>query len=151
LNENDIWYNQNEFKSSLYNTISFDNIMLELITDNKRNTITLGLSNSSVLNLMNWGITLTNFNKNEWVWLVEGGELQTNCNAQWINPNTSRVRIWMTSNNENDCSSNDSVLGIWITDGWAMSVWNYCNSTLCDWRATASSTSINSFWYLYIR
>ena len=58
----------------------------------------------------------TTLGRDAWKALITNSSLQENCNKEGFNalpgdPGAARARIGITSNNENNCSSNDSRLG----------------------------------------
>ena len=55
----------------------------------------------------------TNLGRQTWKSLIVGSSLQPNCNREGFNIRTWQLlRIGISSNNENDCNTNDSSLGI---------------------------------------
>ena len=165
---NSVYWNQNylednlEFKNLGFSTINFDNIKLELKTGDYIDSINFNYNSSSLLDLFlnNNNLQFDWYNKNDFMNLVPNSSLQPNCNAVWLNlkfsnGNQHGIRLWISSNNENNCSSDDSRIWIWLSPrNWLnSSVWNICWSTQCrDINGNyTSNKNINSFWYLYIR
>ncbi len=153
LNKDYYIYDNTEFKSDLFNRLPFNNIYLELETWNNKNAVKLSYSSNNLLSIFN-GDNYINYSywKSNWMSLVPGSSLQPYCNNEWFNAYAStwlRARIGITSNNENDCTSNDSVVWIWLNQrrDYFSTVWNNCWSTLCSWW----NKEINSFWYIFIR
>ena len=56
----------------------------------------------------------TNLGRNKWKWLISGSSLQYNCNKEGFNVynEQSRVRLGLIANNENDCDSPNSFIGL---------------------------------------
>ena len=62
----------------------------------------------------------TKLGRQTWKNLIRGSSLQLNCNREGFNVNTSgqRLRIGIATNNEKDCSSNDSSVGLGRTGAY---------------------------------
>ena len=56
----------------------------------------------------------TNLGRNKWKWLISGSSLQDNCNKEGFNvySTRARVRLGLIANNENDCDSPNSFIGL---------------------------------------
>ena len=56
----------------------------------------------------------TNLGRNKWKWLISGSSLQNNCNKEGLNVyiSRSRARLGLIANNENDCKTPDSFIGL---------------------------------------
>ena len=56
----------------------------------------------------------TNLGRNKWKWLISGSSLQYNCNKEGFNVYSeySRVRLGLIANNQNDCETPGSFIGL---------------------------------------
>ena len=56
----------------------------------------------------------TNLGRNKWKWLISGSSLQYNCNKEGFNVynEQSRVRLGLIANNQNDCKTPGSFIGL---------------------------------------
>lgn len=151
LNSWDLSIDKNEFKSELFSTQTLNEVLLVLDTQWIQKNLVFNKYASSLLEVFNSSYNPTYIGKNKWLNLVPESSLQPYCNQEWFN--AYRVRLGISSNNENACSSNDSYIGIGLhertsADRWYYSsVWNNCWSSLCsNW-----NKEVNSFWYVYIR
>lgn len=136
-----------EFKSEVFSTQLLNEVLLVLETGNVINQLVIPKTASSLYEVFNAEYSETNLGKQAWMDAVPWSSLQPYCNEEWFNAN--RVRIGISSNNEEDCGSNDSRVWIGLNDynSYDTSVWNYCWSSLCsEW-----NKEIKSFGYIYIR
>ena len=63
------------------------------------------------------GTKSSGFGKEEWMSLINGAKLQTNCDKEGFNIKSHynlRLRIGIENNNEDDCKTCDSVIGFGI-------------------------------------
>jgi prepilin-type N-terminal cleavage/methylation domain-containing protein len=150
LNENYYNFDNNEFKSQLYNTSKFSWVLLILKNWTSQKYISVNISKNSLLSLFNSWYTQISIGKEKWLSLGNNYSLQPYCNQEWFNTQYSTpVRFWISSNNENACSSNDSNVWIWLSASstYNSSVWSNCWATLCSgW-----NIKVESFGYLFIR
>ena len=105
-----------ETKLPTYWTTPFTKICLGMKAEGQTKFISVDQDASSLYSLIADGTyRATSLGRGEWKSLVPGASLQTNCNREGFNAMAisrySKARIGITSNNENDCSSNDSRLG----------------------------------------
>ena len=62
--------------------------------------------------ILNWlFLTATSIARSKWLGLLSGSKLQSHCNYQGFTV-LSKVRIGIVANNENDCRTPDTVLGV---------------------------------------
>ena len=83
-----------------------------------------------------------------WLNLVPGGGLQSNCNKEGFNSvvsalTTAKVRIGILGNEQNDCNSPDTVIGIGIGGG------SYISSL--GIRTGSTQNSVAGKGYIFIR
>jgi hypothetical protein len=150
LNESDFKYDTTEFKSPLFNTMFFKEVYLQLVTWTEKKYITLNKEANSLREVFNSWYQPLDISKETWMKLVPWASLQPYCNQVWFNtPSWTQARIWISSNNQTYCGSNDSALWIWLDaeESYNSSVWNNCGASECS----SWNKEINSFWYLYIR
>ena len=107
-----------ETKLPTYWTTPFTKICLGMKAEGQTKFISVDLNSkaSSLHSLIADGTyRATSLGRDEWKSLVPGASLQSNCNREGFNAiassGYSKARIGITSNNENDCSSNDSRVG----------------------------------------
>jgi len=74
-------------------------------------TLKVPVPKSSLQALFMGPAVVTNLGRNAWKGLITGSSLQPNCNREGINP-LARSRIGIVSNQENDCNTPDSYIGI---------------------------------------
>jgi hypothetical protein len=124
LTYNPNYYNfdRNETKLQSYNTLAFNEVMLEMqnLSGTSINKINLSKSASSMLSLINSGNDIaTGLGRNTWLGLLPEINTQPNCNKEgfnligWSNGYLN-TRIGLLMNNENDCSSPDWVIGFGV-------------------------------------
>jgi len=155
---NDFQYDHKEYKSPLFNTQKFSEIMLEFeslenITKGERHHIQFAYNWNSLRDVFNSGTHyINNTTREDWTNLLPKNWLQSNCNAMWFNITywQTDVRLGISANNENNCGSNDSNLGIWLAPriksreaGKPQSKASVGNNVFL--------TDYMAFWYLFIR
>ena len=68
----------------------------------------------------------------DWKGLIASSSLQSYCNQEGFNMKSGSsiiVRIGYIANEQNDCSSCDSFIGIGAKDGWPISCGNYATAS----------------------
>ena len=103
-----------ETKTAAYWTIPFKEACIGMKNGNKYNWILISHRSSSFYDTIADGkYRPTNLGRQTWKSLISGSSLQPNCNREGFNVRTWQLlRIGISSNNENDCNTNDSSLGI---------------------------------------
>lgn len=115
-----------EAKLASYSSLAFDEILVGLeapIADQDLPTLSwvkLPIAGSSLHALIQPGVHIpTNLGRDAWIGLVSGGTLQPYCNLEGLNvwpsntmPHYHRVRIGVVANEQADCSSPNSRIGI---------------------------------------
>ncbi len=148
LNETSFDHDTTEFKSSGFSTMKFSEILLEMSTGGVKWTVAIPMFWTSLKDIFSGWYQNAAAGKSAWMSSIAGSSLQPYCNMEWANVIPTwgaRARLWFTSNNENDCGTNDSV--IWVGFTGPTTAGNLCWSTLCsNW-----NVSTPSFWYVYIR
>jgi len=126
LNTGSPAFDGNEAKLSSYNVMPFRELM---VTFRTCRTTACGLGPyatvytsttavSSLLALISPGTAIgTGLGRAGWMNLLPGSALEANCNMEGINracsgPGSNQVRIGIIGNNENDCASCDTWMGV---------------------------------------
>ena len=65
----------------------------------------------------------TSIGRSKWLSLLSGSKLQPNCNSEGINA-MGKVRIGIGANEQNDCSSPDSFLGVGTRGGCSTGIYS---------------------------
>ncbi|HEY0138551.1 MAG TPA: fibrinogen-like YCDxxxxGGGW domain-containing protein, partial [Nannocystis sp.] len=115
----------NEAKLETWNSIAFTELLVGLENPIQNpgplnlKLVKLGLAKTSLFALLSPNLYVaTAIGRNAWKSLVTGSSLQPNCNKEGINsfpngdPTFTRARVGIASNQENDCASPDSFIGI---------------------------------------
>lgn len=139
-----------EYKSRLFSDMKFNEIRLVIDTLWTVNSQMLTFPSNSLKETFNKWFQEFWITKAQWLSLIPWSTMQANCNKWWINVDVwpRKARIWFSSNEQNDCNSNDSTIWIGLTPQWSYnaSVWNNCNYSCPGW-----NTLIKSLWYIYVR
>jgi hypothetical protein len=112
----------NEAKLETFNAIAFTELRIGLefpIGSGTRNWLVLPISGPRLRDVFAGAPATTNLGRNAWKSLLgAAASLQPACNAEGINAGNAyaRVRIGIVGNNENDCLTPDSRLGIGGSD-----------------------------------
>ena len=104
-----------EFKGSTYWRTSFTEICVGMKYEENLKAFSFSHSASSLYSLIADGeYRKTNLGRNKWKWLISGSSLQYNCNKEGLNVYSehSRVRLGLIANNENDCETPGSFIGL---------------------------------------
>ena len=150
----DYKYDDKEYKNGQFSNLPFKQVMLELKTWTKTRYIIAAIKADSLYDLFNAWYTPTYLTREIWKTMIEESSLQLNCNKEWFNvASTSywhHVRFGILWNEQNNCDSPDSRIGIWWS-GTACStsnspVWNQAGCSSDNW-----DQQITSFGYLYVR
>lgn len=152
-NPDDYKYDELEYKNEQFSSLGFQQVMLELKTDNNTRYIIAAIDWESLQEIFAWEYTQTYLTREIWKTIIEDSSLQFLCNKEWFNVTADnendsdiKTRFWIISNQENQCDTPDS--RIWIWSNWRdnFSVWNYA-----DYEPDNGFKSTSSFWYLYVR
>ncbi len=127
LNQDAVDFDHTEAKLQGWNALPFDDVMVGveyMIDDNQNpptmNYVVLPTASTSMFDLMSPNTpVMTNIGRDAWKGIIAGGSLQPNCNQEGFNilqpnpnPNHHSVRIGIIGNNEADCNTTDSRIGI---------------------------------------
>ena len=110
-----------EFKGSTYWRTSFKEICVGMKHEENLKAFSFLHSASSLYSLIADGeYRQTNLGRNKWKWLISGSSLQYNCNKEGFNvySKLSRVRLGLIANNQDDCESPDSFIGLGAHSNW---------------------------------
>ena len=143
-----------EAKLASFSTLPFTELRLGMRNGTTTKWITLAKTGSSLRDVMLGGYQSTSVGRNGWKSLLDGSSLQPNCNLEGFNAvcgGDTRVRIGIVNNQEGDCNSCDSRIGIGGTG-------TYCGQdggNSCGNTATCSpdngDKSIRAFGYVMAR
>ena len=94
-----------------------------------------GINKDSLLSLFKTGNSLnTSLARSSWKNLIASSSLQLNCNRQGFNvkdsTNSILSRIGYIANQENDCRTCDSFIGIGPTNRFSMSCGNFASGSI---------------------
>jgi hypothetical protein len=108
-------------------------------------TVVMALTGTSLGALVTKGnLAATKAGRLAWKGLLADSSLQLLCNQEGIN--TARCRIGIASNQENDCASPDSWLGIGCTGGYACG-----NHAEAAWEPDNGGKTLKAFGYVWVR
>jgi len=113
-------FDTNEAKLMSFNTMPFSSMMVGMTDAGVTRYLNFSISaQTSARSLFAGGHIASGVNRTTWKALMTSGSLQPYCNLESINSSAgySSVRIGISSNQENDCGSNDSFIGIGGTSG----------------------------------
>jgi hypothetical protein len=102
-----------EAKLGGYATMPFGYLRVGMVQNQATHWLILPLEGASMAAVMTSGFHATNVGRSAWERLPSRGSLQTNCNREGINVETAQanVRIGIVANNQNDCTTCNSVIG----------------------------------------
>jgi type II secretory pathway pseudopilin PulG len=153
-NPTDYKYDDTEFKWDHFSILPFNQVMLELKTGWATRYIIAAVTDSSLQNIFSNWYRPTYLTRDVWKTIIEDSSLQTECNKEGFNVSSTsywhHVRFWILWNEQTDCTSPDSRLGIGGS-GTACGtssapVWNQAWCSADNW-----DINITSFGYLYVR
>lgn len=161
LNETSTDLSQTEAKFASFSTVPFTEVGLAIDTAGTVNAAKFPQANTSLQALFNAGYVATTLGRTAWLNLVPGSALQANCNEEGFNIDHggyARARIGIIGNQENDCGSPDSFLGIGTSGGQCTGGdATVGNKTGCgpifdvDGNQVGTDLLIQSFGYLFVR
>ena len=111
-------FDTTEAKLQSFNNLAFTSVRIAMVTGGVTTSAVIPQASASLSTLFSGGYTPTLVGRAGWKALVSGASLQSNCNNEGFNsltqpdPNWARVRIGILGNEQNDCSTPDSWLGI---------------------------------------
>ena len=143
-----------ETKLPTYWETPFSRICLEMTVAGQTNYLAVNYTADSLYDLIADGhYRATTLGRNAWKVLISGSSLQRNCNKEGFNVSpgdsrAARARIGITSNDQNDCGSNDSRLGFG-TGGWPEPKDSCGNAA--QHGGDNGDTSIITFGYIFVQ
>jgi hypothetical protein len=157
LNETSTDMTLAEAKFASFSETPFDAIRLVTNTAGAINWLTITHSSTSLLSVFSAGTYIDTGiapARKDWMILVPGSGLQVNCNVGGINVNYSdKARFGFVANQENDCKTTDSVVGIGL--GAAPAVGNRATyyPPLVDYLDNPYNAAryVSSFAYVFVR
>ena len=146
-----------EVKSSAFNNVSLNQLLVGMTGNGYNRTVQLTVSTySSLQTLFSGGTVSTGLGRAAWLGLVPNSTLQPNCNAEGININPApssaqRVRIGILGNNEADCATPDSRLGIGGYGDNCATLLNQSvgNTTRCG--GSNGDADVTTYGYVFVR
>lgn len=120
LNETSTDLSKAEAKFASFSTVPFTDVRLAIDTGGTINAVKIPQANDSLQELFNAGYVATTLGRTAWLGLVPGSALQANCNEEGFNIDHggyAQARIGIIGNQETDCGSPDSFLGIGTSGG----------------------------------
>jgi hypothetical protein len=147
-------FDGNEFKSPGAMTMAFKQVRLVLKTGSEVKGLTLPIAANSLVELWKGPYVQTSAGKDAWKTLMPGPSTQPNCNREGANADCAgrRVRLGLLTNQENDCNSCDSYLGLGHTgqggcDGQGQS---WCGM-MASCSADNGAKNVPALGYLFVR
>ncbi len=115
-------FDQTEAKLATFSTVSFTELRIGVLDGGSTRWLRLPLTGDSLLSVLKGGTHVgTSAGRAAWEGLMASASLEPNCNQEGVNvaPSLSnigsaRARLGIVGNNENDCVTPDSVLGLGI-------------------------------------
>ena len=106
-----------QFKGSTYWKTSFSEICVGMRYGGRLTAFSFSYPASSLYSLIADGkYRQTHLGRSKWKSLIYGSSLQRNCNREgfnaYVGSSYSRVRVGVIGNQENDCNSPDSFIGL---------------------------------------
>eukprot|EP00794_Sanderia_malayensis_P015310 gene15310-16887_t len=109
-------FTSEEAKFAGFNKIKLQSICVGMRVKGAMKWLKTAISSTSLLQVFKAGTyQRTSFGRSTWLSLISGSHLQPHCNREGFNVQKSGriyARIGIMGNNENDCYSSDSVLGL---------------------------------------
>ncbi|MFM7203067.1 MAG: fibrinogen-like YCDxxxxGGGW domain-containing protein, partial [Myxococcota bacterium] len=115
LNTTSPGYDTNEAKLSSFNNVALTEIRVVMRDGGVDRALRFSRSATSLYAAMTAGYYNSNIGRNAWKSLMASPSLQPNCNLEGLNSicgGDTKIRIGIVSNQENDCGSCDSRIGI---------------------------------------
>ena len=126
---------EGEAKFPAFNKMPFDDICIGMNVSNDLRWLPIpGMRKESLLSVFKDDVELlTNKDRSAWKGLIASPSLQTNCNKEGFNLKDGdspeiMVRIGYIGNNENDCKTCDSLIGIGPASRIPISCGNYARA-----------------------
>ena len=143
----------NEFKSAGFATMPFKQVRIAMKVGAETKALTLPVGGSSLTDLFKGAYAGTSVGKDAWKSLFSGASTQPHCNREGVNADCGgrKVRLGIVTNQENDCSSCDSYLGIGHTgDGGCSTGASWCGM-MASCSPDNGDKNVPAFGYLFVR
>ena len=123
----------NEAKFAACNELPFDAICIGMKVANDVRWLQISsVKRESLLSVVKENRPIrTGYSRAAWKGLIASSSLQSNCNQEGFNMKSGSsiiVRIGYVANDQNDCSSCDSFIGIGVHGGWTISCGNHATA-----------------------
>jgi hypothetical protein len=142
----------NEAKLAGYANLAVKEVLIGAKVGTTTNYLVLPAVATSLHGLVSGGTYVaTKAGRAAWKGLMTGSSLQLNCNQEGFN---TQVGGWMTcrmgiiANQENDCNSPDSFLGVGCAAGTSFTSGNYASSS---WSPDNGGVNFPAFAYIFVR
>jgi hypothetical protein len=138
-------------KVAAYLNVRFTEVRLLFDTGGTRRSLVLPVAGESMRELMGRGRVTTSAMKMAWLNLVPNGRLQNHCNQQGFNvapeEDEPRVRIGFLANEQMDCNSPDSWVGV---GGWHYDT-GLTAGNVARYAGGGNERTTASFVYVFVR
>ncbi|XP_028416386.1 uncharacterized skeletal organic matrix protein 5-like isoform X2 [Dendronephthya gigantea] len=128
-------FDNREFKGSTYWKTSFNEICVAMKYGGQLRALSFSHPASSLHDLFaDNNYRQTNVGRSQWKQLIQGSSLQRNCNREGFNVNLrpghhARIRLGIAGNEQNDCKTPDSFMGLGGEGGTSYGI-SWCGSSL---------------------
>ena len=140
-----------QFKGSTYWRTSFKEICVAMKYNGNLRAFSFSYPASSLYGLIADGrYRQTHLGRDKWKSLISGSSLQRNCNREGFNVYDSsiRVRIGVFSNQQNDCNSPNSFIGLGTYDGGKK---NTAGNYAYEYSPDNGNTNLKVMGYILVR
>ena len=143
----------NEAKLQSANSLPFTQIRMGLKVSGNTAWLQINQKATSLVELFKGAYVGTSFGKNAWKALVPGSSMQPNCNVEGFNTECGgrKVRLGFLTNQENDCQSCDSYLGVGHTGAGGCGIGSGTAGCMASCSADNGNVNINAIGYLLVR
>ena len=151
---------QSEYKGQAFTNLGFSELLLRFDTGGVIQNLPLTIATqTSMQTMFNGRFVATSVGRAAWKGLVPNSSLQWNCNREGINNvgiwgNIVGVRIGIVANEQSDCDSPDSALGISIYDNVGGPVISLFTGNVQSHGSASSDNGVQyipSFAYVFVR
>jgi len=145
------FYDTTEGKLRTFRTVAFTQMRVVMVTGEDTNSAVLDVGAGSCVELFNRTYSMATVSRDDWLGMVPDPSLQANCGDQGINvaprSDQARVRIGIVGNNENNCNSANSRIGI----GGAGENDDVTTGNVARWNGWDNNRDTVSFAYVFVR
>lgn len=144
-------YDRIEAKLRTFRTVGFTQVRIVMVTGSETHALVLDAGGTSCVQLFNGPSVTTAIARDTWLAMVPDVSLQDNCGRQGTNVapagDQARVRIGIIGNNENNCDSSNSRIGI----GGAAENDAVTTGNIARWNGWGNDRDTVSFGYVFVR